>query len=171
MKIKLFPPLAAIADEGITIWQRSRCGSVADAIFLAAIGNERCHATHLLRLHLRGWQLFQLRLLLEDRLLRGRNLRSRVASPRESLNELCVALDKICRATLTPHKPERLNTGHLLLYTMLHRDSLAGQLLSKYSIDYKSVESAVRLLPACEDYYDDMVALQGVAHEALPRVQ
>lgn len=162
MKIKQSNTLESLIVRGVELFRRAQGGEVVDAIFLATLLNEQCHATHLLRRELKEWELYQLRVRLENSLMRY----PRPANPTEAdltstLEKLYEGMTHICHTTLTQRKEESLNTGHLLLYVMRNRALLSARIVSDYGLDIEAVEEAVRNLPSGEDYYSDMHALQG----------
>ncbi|MBR7102152.1 MAG: hypothetical protein IKC92_01015, partial [Tidjanibacter sp.] len=61
MKIKQSNTLESLIVRGVELFRRAQGGEVVDAIFLATLLNEQCHATHLLRRELKEWELYQLR--------------------------------------------------------------------------------------------------------------
>ena len=157
MKIKQSEILESLIVKGVELHRRSRGGGVVDAVFLATILSEQCHATRLLRSELKEWELYQLRVRLENGLMRY----PRTASLPETdvtttLENLYEGMAHLCRATLTMSKEERLNTGHLLLYVMRETGLLCSRILSDYALDGERVEAEVRALPADEDFYSDM---------------
>ena len=157
MKIKQSEILESLIIKGVELHRRSRGGGVVDAIFLATILSEQCHATRLLRSELKEWELYQLRVRLENGLMRyPRTATLPETDVTTTLENLYEGMAHLCRTTLTDGKEERLNTGHLLLYVMRETGLLSSRILSDYAFVVERVEAEVRALPADEDFYSDM---------------
>lgn len=157
MKIKQSEILESLIIKGVELHRRSRGGGVVDAIFLATILSEQCHATRLLRSELKEWELYQLRVRLENGLMRyPRTATLPETDVTTTLENLYEGMAHLCQTTLTEGKEERLNTGHLLLYVMRETRLLSSRILSDYAFVTERVEAEVRALPADEDFYSDM---------------
>ena len=131
MKIKQSEILESLIIKGVELHRRSRGGGVVDAIFLATILNEQCHAVRLLRSELKEWELYQLRVRLENGLMRyPRTATLPETDVTTTLENLYEGMAHLCRMTLTEGKEERLNTGHLLLYVMRESHLLSSRILS-----------------------------------------
>ncbi len=165
MKIKQSEILESLIIKGVELHRRSRGGGVVDAIFLATILSEQCHATRLLRSELKEWELYQLRVRLENGLMRyPRASALPETDVTTTLENLYEGMAHLCRATLTEGKEERLNTGHLLLYVLRETGLLSSRILSDYALVDERVEAEVRALPADEDFYSDMESHRSESH-------
>ncbi len=162
MKIKQSKTLERLVIRGMELYEQSPVGSPIDAIFLVTLEGENCHATHILRRALKDWELYQIKMRLRRLLtsVGGVNSEEMRESDRK-LEKIFEEMAHICRDTINAGKEEILNTGHLLLLVMQQSDSAASQIVADYRLVRSEVEEEVRNLPATEEYYADMNALQG----------
>ncbi len=162
MKIKQSKTLERLVLRGMELYERSPIGLPIDAIFLVMLEGENCHATHILRRALKDWELYQIKMRLRRLWTSAEQKSSPDGNERAvALETLFEGLAHICRETITPDKEEILNTGHLLLFAMEQGDAATSQILADYRLVRSDVVEEVRNLPATEEYYVDMNALQG----------
>ncbi len=121
-----------------------------DHIVLEAISRTNCHAGHLLRKLLKEWEVYQVRKRIEQGLKRR-------PAPCQDV-ELHACLSGV-RERVTPDY-DTVNTGHLLLAALADPNTLCRQHLEVYHIGYETIREYVCQLPAEEDYYDELHALE-----------
>lgn len=131
-----------------------------DRLFLALLDEANCHASHILKKMLKDWELYQVRVRIEREIEKLQLKQTQPFVQAEFLNTLYAGLENACRS-LTPQATV-LNTGHLLIYMLKERRYVSSRVLELYHMDLRTVIEYLVQLPAEEDYYKDMRALENI---------
>ncbi len=128
-----------------------------DRLFLSLLGEENCHAAHILGHLLKDWELYQIKIRIE------REIEKQTQKEREDraafFRELPIRLSNVAGPSAV------INTGHLLLLLLSERNSIATRVLEMYNVKVPEAEEYLRQLPADENYYEDMRALDSLREQ------
>ena len=133
-----------------------------DRIFLGMAGERNCHAFHILQKLLKEWELHQVKTRVE------RDLAKTVLKSRKKNDEttsaaaLCERMETVYNR-LTPHAGV-LNTGHLLVALLEDRSLPSTRALESYHVSPEAVTEYLVQLPAEEDFYEDLRALERMSN-------
>ncbi len=124
--------------------------NLADRLFLKALEEEGCHAVHILRQILKDWELYQMRVRIEEELHSaqgdpaGENARAEFFREVPAYISASAGVDTM------------LNTGHLLLAVIRDEKTVSKRIMELCGIDRREVAEQLDDLPAEEDYYRDL---------------
>lgn len=131
----------------------------ADKAFAALLDEPNCHASHILRKVLKDWEIYQIKVRMQKEIAAAAP--GGQCSPADA-TRLGRALEGICTECSGTGEPV-VNTGHLLLYALREPSLRSSRLLNLYNVTADAVKDYVRQLPAEEDYYVDMRALENIS--------
>ena len=167
MQIRQSKTLLRLLELGTSEAQRSGSTAlVADIIFLSILKEGTSHAGHILKKLLKDWELYQLRIRVERET-------AKTAAKIKSAPELSAAMAEINTGIIQAGRlfgnPDMtiVNTGHFLLWLLGCRDHISTRALELYGVTPEKVEEYLRQMPADEDYYEEMQALEQLSQRSL----
>ncbi len=160
MQIRQSKTLENILTQGVLSTNGNNGCDPVDRIFLILLDEANCHATHILRKLLKDWEIYQIKVRIEQE-IENRKQRTEESEDNVALEKFNESLEEICNDCPVRQDPV-VNTGHLLLYVIREKRFISSRILELYNLKYEIVREYVMQLPADEDYYVDMHALQNI---------
>lgn len=159
MKIKLTKVLEDVLARAIISTYQTNTGTLADRAVLVLLDEANCHANHIFRKFLQEWELPHIKSKIEQELTDDINDKE---GAKRQYDEVVAALEKLSAECNFSGDSPMLNTGLLLLYIMSGKQCAASRVLELYGLKNDAVKALVDDLPADEDYYAEMRALQNI---------
>lgn len=151
MNIRLTKTLEGIVARAAFDAEKNRISdNLADRLFLKALEEDGCHAVHILRQILKDWELYQMRVRIEEELHSAQAGSVDESARAEFFREVPAYISSAAGVDTV------LNTGHLLLAVIGDEKSLSKRIMESYDIDGREVAELLADLPAEEDYYRDL---------------
>ena len=129
-----------------------------DRIFLGMASERNCHAFHILQKLLKEWELNQIKTRIERELNQISPQKREKIEGGALVDALRLRMESVYER-LTPHAGI-LNTGHLLIALLENRSLVSTRTLESYHVFPRSVAEYLIQLPAEEDFYEDLRALE-----------
>lgn len=161
MQLKQTNTLRSVFEQGYAETRHFGAqGLTLDYLFLAILKQEGGHASYLLRKLLKEWEIYQIKIRIENDLKRAQ-------ADAVSMNPVLLPSVKESEGSILIRLAEEtddsrhnlLNTAHLLMAIVKDRSSICGQVLAMYNVNSETLSEFVRELPPNEDYYEDMKIL------------
>ena len=161
MQLKQTNTLRSVFEQGYAETRHFGAqGLTLDYLFLAILKQEGGHASYLLRKLLKEWEIYQIKIRIENDLKRAQAdavSMNPVLLPSVKESEGSILI-RLAEETDDP-RHNLLNTAHLLMAIVKDRSSICGQVLAMYNVNSETLSEFVRELPPNEDYYEDMKIL------------
>ncbi len=137
----------------------------ADFVFLSALKDGASHAGHILRKLLKDWELYQLRIRIERETAKAALKKSTVATAKVA-DDIYAGIAEVC-SRFPNGESLSANTGHFLLWVLDNRNLTSARALELYNVTPEKVTEYLAQMPADEDYYEDMQALERMSRRSL----
>ena len=152
MNIRLTKTLeGVIARAAFDAEKRDVSDNLTDRLFLKML-EEDCHAVQILKRILKDWELYQLRIRIDNELNGMPGLQDADGEARKAFFKgFAERLAETAGSAV-----EMLNTGHVLLLVLGDRSYVSARVLEMYHVERAAVEQMMGEMPVEEDYYHDM---------------
>lgn len=149
MQLKQTNTLRSVFEQGYAETRHFGAqGLTLDYLFLAILKQEGGHASYLLRKLLKEWEIYQIKIRIENDLKRAQAdavSMNPVLLPSVKESEGSILI-RLAEETDDP-RHNLLNTAHLLMAIVKDRSSICGQVLAMYNVNSETLSEFVRELP------------------------